>query len=562
MQFSDLNPDLTPFQRRYVAQIKRCDEIERKIRYVHGEVKKMDVPVQPAGSIDHFVEHALGNEATSGSYLLDNLETKLDSYEQQLVDLNKYSAKLTDEYNNKVEFHHVLIRARKLFSGEAAHIEGVDTDKATPAASLLPPSEYQTDRELAFSNIAGVIPNADKVRFERMLFRATRGNCYVRFAEIDGKVTDASGNPIAKVVFIIFFKSAALETKIKKICDAFSAHRYDLQSLDRDADLEAQQQANYREMQDAKLVLDKNTETRLRLCVDIAKNVEEWLWVVRREKSTYHTLNQFKNDVAGNLLRGRGWILTDSIGKARAALNRAHASLNLPPTAILERVHGSWPTPPTHFRTNKYTDAFQEFVNTYGIPRYQEINPALFTAATFPFLFGVMYGDIGHGFCLMLVGYFLILTEANAESRSLGEMMKGVYSARYMLFAMGAMAMYSGSIYNDYFSIGLNLFGSNYHYNKEEAGAPALMRSVYGDAARVYPYGVDPAWKISGNELLFYNSMKMKMSVILGKLLTPLRVLFHHTNLSSLSGCLIRLQIGITDQSGCFPTPRYHCFYL
>jgi V-type H+-transporting ATPase subunit a len=29
-------------------------------------------------------------------------------------------------------------------------------------------------------------------------------------------------------------------------------------------------------------------------------------------------------------------------------------------------------------------------VDTYGVPRYREANPALFTAATFPFLFAVM----------------------------------------------------------------------------------------------------------------------------------------------------------------------------
>ena len=76
----------------------------------------------------------------------------------------------------------------------------------------------------------------------------------------------------------------------------------------------------------------------------------------------------------------------------------------------------------------------------------------------------------------------------------------------YMLFAMGLCALYAGSIYNDYFSLGLNLFGSNYDYVTQEAGAKAVMVSSYGDASAVYPYGLDPAWKISDNNLLFFNS--------------------------------------------------------
>jgi V-type H+-transporting ATPase subunit a len=101
-QFTDLNPELTPFQRRYVSYIKRCDEIERKIRYVTGEAKKMDVPLQSAGSVDGFIEASQNAEGASGSYLLESIESKLDVYEQQLLELNKYSDKLTDEYSHKV----------------------------------------------------------------------------------------------------------------------------------------------------------------------------------------------------------------------------------------------------------------------------------------------------------------------------------------------------------------------------------------------------------------------------------------------------------------------------
>merc|ERR1740139_1752960 len=101
----------------------------------------------------------------------------------------------------------------------------------------------------------------------------------------------------------------------------------------------------------------------------LAKHTERWTWTVLREKAIYHSLNQFKADV----------------------------TMDMAMPSLVDNVPKPWPTPPTHFGTNKFTYGYQEFVNTYGIPRYREANPALFTAATFPFLFGVMYGDIGHG---------------------------------------------------------------------------------------------------------------------------------------------------------------------
>lgn len=54
------------------------------------------------------------------------------------------------------------------------------------------------------------------------------------------------------------------------------------------------------------------------------------------------------------------------------------------------------------------TASYQLIVDTYGVPRYKECNPGLFTVVSFPFLFGLMFGDIGHGLCVALMGLFLI----------------------------------------------------------------------------------------------------------------------------------------------------------
>ena len=134
---------------------------------------------------------------------------------------------------------------------------------------------------------------------------------------------------------------------------------------------------------------------------------------------------------------------------------------------------------------------------------------------TFPFLFGIMFGDIGHGFLLFLFGVYLCLASNQLQhNHKRNSMVLGLVKARYMLLMMGFFATYSGLIYNDMMAMPLNLFGSCYDTIEVGSEKPQVIRKP--DC--VYPFGFDPKWYVSPNELSFFNSFKMKLAVILGVL--------------------------------------------
>lgn len=122
MQFTDLNPELTPFQRRYVSYVKRCDEMERKLRYVDGELAKFNITPKSAGTIDQFLAGSAdiryGSQDTAAR-ALDTLERILEDKEQELVQLNSMHEKLTREYNERKELQEIISRAGEFFEIES-----------------------------------------------------------------------------------------------------------------------------------------------------------------------------------------------------------------------------------------------------------------------------------------------------------------------------------------------------------------------------------------------------------------------------------------------------------
>ncbi len=64
-------------------------------------------------------------------------------------------------------------------------------------------------------------------------------------------------------------------------------------------------------------------------------------------------------------------------------------------------------TPPTRLKNCRFAKPFQMFVEMYGTPGYHDFDPTLLVSITYSLIFGIMFGDLGQGFIIALIGLVL-----------------------------------------------------------------------------------------------------------------------------------------------------------
>ena len=100
---------------------------------------------------------------------------------------------------------------------------------------------------------------------------------------------------------------------------------------------------------------------------------------------------------------------------------------------------------PTLLRNPKSSAPVEGIVSTYGMPGYREIDPTPLVAVTFVLMFGIMFGDLGHGLVLATIGALLSF---NVFPKARSHLWPGI-----VLMACGLSSSVFGLLYGSVFGM-------------------------------------------------------------------------------------------------------------
>ena len=123
--FRDLNKDKSAFQKTYANQVKRCDEMLRKLRFFTENVNKAGITIRKGGGgggaedDEDYYGGRFGGESTTSSnrgiISIDELEHTLDVLSEEVSQLSANTEKLRRSHGELVELQLVLEKAGGFF---------------------------------------------------------------------------------------------------------------------------------------------------------------------------------------------------------------------------------------------------------------------------------------------------------------------------------------------------------------------------------------------------------------------------------------------------------------
>lgn len=456
---------------------------KREIRYLEKLKLKLDMVIKEIETRSV----SLG-EVTVTMLDINDVEVQLEKTYQRLQSLKEIEAE-TNEYLERLKEDLFMLKECEIFFGGEA--------------------EESKDCIVHLGYLVGIICKEKAQLFDSVIRNSLKRNFVIHKSD----VFLSSGN---KTCYIVLTHGSESLAKAMKIFSSLGGRMHNMED------------DKYRERTKSVLtvtslisqisrIAQSNRETLRAFLETTSMKVRNWRFVISKETEIFRTLNYFQSSYqpeifqvgknTGDALKsgdtttahhetniiGEAWVprrFKTRFEECARLINENHGSMSYEITSGVG-------IPPTLIITNEYTRVYQELNNMFDIPLYKEINPGIFVLFAFPALFGLMFSDAFHGLLIVLLSLFLVFRGERVKPAFL----KKALAYRYLLLSLGISAVYFGLLFNDFGSVHIPLFKSR----------------ILGQAS-FYPFGIDWGWRECKNKSEFYNSLKMKMSVIVGSL--------------------------------------------
>ncbi|HON88065.1 MAG TPA: V-type ATPase 116kDa subunit family protein [Spirochaetales bacterium] len=167
-----------------------------------------------------------------------------------------------------------------------------------------------------------------------------------------------------------------------------------------------------------------------------------------------------------------GWIPEKDMDRVEKGIRTASNNCCYIEWLTVEDAEKQGLKPPTEIKNPHVLAPFQTLVTNYGVPQYGAIDPTAFVAISYLTMFGLMFGDAGHGLVLCIAGLLWFLrSKKNNSSTTLG----------LLIVYCGISAIISGLLFGSIFGYAL-LPPLWFPYHRIINGEPVTVggvRSVY-----------------------------------------------------------------------------------
>lgn len=138
--------------------------------------------------------------------------------------------------------------------------------------------------------------------------------------------------------------------------------------------------------------------------IDVKKQLEHYkdqiddIYAFCNEENSVHELYPYITEINEKYLLS-GFVKEDEVDHYKAIFKDLPSTIEVKDPSEVPELEC-----PTLLKNNWFAKPFEMFLGMYGVPKYTDFDPTGFMAFTYCLLFGIMFGDLGQGLVLFILG--------------------------------------------------------------------------------------------------------------------------------------------------------------